>query len=713
MADESGNSPSAPRKSPSPPADAQSIGYGATGSDVRDTSTLGDLGSIHEGWDDGTELVSLESRYEIQSVLGRGGMGEVVLATDRVLRRAVAIKRLRSELVGHKKAALRFRAEAQAVASLNHYNIVQIYDFGRSKDGYFIVMEFVEGESLAEKIRRDGPLPLPALLELARHLCDALGLAHSRGVVHRDIKPGNILLSKNGVPKLTDFGLARQALGDTAQTQAGAILGTIDFMAPEQQRDAHTADARSDLWSLAATLYQAATGSTPRLIRAERIPESIRAVILKMLEDEPADRYQTADEFRDALTACAEGGRSAGTAAPRQKGQCPTCRATNNPDSRFCEKCGQSLQESCISCGANLPLDTSFCRECGTDLNAAISEREQRLAASQKQIERWARDSRLDEALLQLEEMSAIQHPRLQRFVLWAQETKGTLGREREQRRREEQEMVAAAQDVLRTSSAYNDAIQLLERIPAPLRSPATVLLLNKCQADHEEVKLLAAEIRTATSAKLYDGLLPKVERFLELKPQHENSRRLAEQLRKREEQHGRPVSYPSPPALPTQPAGQQATPWTKVSEFLANVSQGTKTPTFYTPPTAPTPPAPVTYATFGERFGASFVDGGVALVWLMVAAAMDSPGLAFVYVLVPISMEAGKWQASFGKRALGLQVTDMNGQKISWGKSFQRHLLKIVSAVPFYLGFVAALFTAKRQCWHDIWTDCVVIKRH
>jgi len=231
-------------------------------------------------------------------------MGEVVLATDRVLGRKVAIKRIRPELVGRDQALSRFQAEAKAVAALNHPQIVQVYDYGRSSEGHFIVMEYVDGENLAQRIERSGPLSVDDVIKLGGKLCGALDYAHSQGVVHRDIKPANVLISERGTPKLTDFGLARWQSKESGNTQTGVLLGTLEFMSPEQQKDASGVDARSDLWSLGATLYQACTGTSLRMMRAERIPETLRNVLLKSMEDDPAKRFQTAKEFAQALATC-------------------------------------------------------------------------------------------------------------------------------------------------------------------------------------------------------------------------------------------------------------------------------------------------------------------------------------------------------------------------------------------------------------------------
>ena len=327
-----------------------------------DEGTLGDFAGDQETIIDDSELVDLEARYTVERVLGRGGMGEVVLALDTRLERKVAIKRILGEAARSKTAVDRFLTEAKSIAALNHPNIVQIYDYGRSKDGPFLIMEYAEGSLLARC--KEGALPAEEAIDLVCQLCDGLGKAHDIGIIHRDIKPANVLLTKDGVPKLTDFGLAKAETSDHQMTMAGAVLGTPDFMPPEQRRDASEVDARSDLWSLAATFYQMVTGRSPKIIRFRDVPGDLEDVLGKALEESKDERFQTAGEFRDALRSSATTAES--SAIEFGEGQCPACGVKNESSRRFCRGCGESLEAPCLSCGAQMSMWEEICGDCGS-----------------------------------------------------------------------------------------------------------------------------------------------------------------------------------------------------------------------------------------------------------------------------------------------------------------------------------------------------------
>jgi serine/threonine protein kinase len=269
--------------------------------------------------------------YEILAPLGAGGMGEVWRARDTRLGRDVAIKVLPEHLSAHPEARARFEREARAISSLNHPHICTLYDVGREDGVDFLVLELVEGESLAERLRR-GPLPAETLLPTAIEIADALDRAHRSGVVHRDLKPGNIMLTRGGT-KLLDFGLARSALPPAAAsnltstptltrplTAEGAIVGTFQYMAPEQLEGKET-DARSDLWAFGAVLYEMTTGKRafegpsqasligaimnkePAPIRglAPGAPAGLERVVGRCLAKDPDDRWQTARDVVNEL----------------------------------------------------------------------------------------------------------------------------------------------------------------------------------------------------------------------------------------------------------------------------------------------------------------------------------------------------------------------------------------------------------------------------
>src|ERR687891_1568429 len=262
----------------------------------------------------------LEDRYDVGRTLGSGGMGEVYLARDRVLGRDVALKVLRTQYAGDSEFAERFKREAMSAASLSHPNIIQVYDRGKTEEGAsYIAMEYVPGGTLKERISREGPLEAADAAGLGAQVAEALGAAHDKGMVHRDIKPQNVLLAARGGAKVADFGIARAGSSATI-SRTGAVMGTAGYMSPEQALG-KPATPKSDLYSLGVVLYEALTGELPftadnpiavsmkhvteplcppRALDAT-IPEGMNALVTKLLAKDPEDRYADADELADDL----------------------------------------------------------------------------------------------------------------------------------------------------------------------------------------------------------------------------------------------------------------------------------------------------------------------------------------------------------------------------------------------------------------------------
>jgi serine/threonine protein kinase len=504
-----------------------------------DQSTFGDAGGDDEPFDDGMEVVDLSARYTTEGVLGKGGMGEVLLAMDTRLERKVAIKRMLGDGAKSRTAVSRFLTEAKSIAALNHPNIVQIYDYGRASDGPFLIMEYVAGGSLLDRCR-EGALPLEEAVELTCQLCDGLGKAHDANIIHRDIKPANVLLTNDGVPKLTDFGLAKDETADTGLSVAGAVLGTLDFMPPEQRKDAALTDSRSDLWSLAATLYQMVTGKSPKIIKFSHVPQSLQDVLEKALEDEKDDRYQTAREFLDALQAAQQGVDS----ETLEEGQCPSCGTKNPFDRKFCRECAVSLEAECLSCSVVMPLWEKVCDSCGTKQADLLDERRSQMASDQSEAESLLKSFDFDRATELATALRDEPDLRLQHLKGWAEKFLPQI----EQGRQQQLEQIggqlteAAAHE---QAHDYAAGLRVLEKVPEILRETQvsshreTVAEVMARLADTlQEITRLKTLIKQRLASKKFDGLLNIVDTLRHIQPDRTDLENLRQKLIRRESRY-------------------------------------------------------------------------------------------------------------------------------------------------------------------------------
>ncbi len=265
-----------------------------------------------------------DRRYVIRRKLGSGGMAVVYLAEDQELGRRVALKLLDERHAADEQFVERFRREAQSAAGLNHPNIVSIFDRGLAEGTYYIAMEYLDGRTLKELLVRNGPTPIPIAIDYARQILGALAFAHRGGIVHRDIKPHNIVVGSDGRLKVTDFGIASS--GASQMTEAGSIVGTAQYLSPEQARGAPV-DPRSDIYSLGIVLYEMLTGKVPftgdtpveiamkhlsqvpdppSRLRSD-VPHDLDAVVMRALAKDPEQRYATAEEMDADLARVARG----------------------------------------------------------------------------------------------------------------------------------------------------------------------------------------------------------------------------------------------------------------------------------------------------------------------------------------------------------------------------------------------------------------------
>lgn len=313
--------------------------------------------------------------------IGRGGMSTVYLAKDIKLGRFVAIKRLSPAFLSDGGMRDRFLREAKLIASLNHIHIVKLYDFELDRPDAQIIMEYVAGPekppapdwpapslNLEQKLEKsEAPLPLRTAVVLVKKICTAIDYAHRRGIIHRDLKPSNILLDEHGEPRIVDFGIARQSTSEVARlTMTGTRMLSLGYASPEQETQPALADERSDVYSLGGILYFCLTGENPRFFRDSRVPECLRPIILKAMEQDPAQRWPSARDFADVLAQSA--GDFLSPLTDPGMWRCKWCNAMNPVDSRYCIHCNWDGMERCPECAGETRVGVRFCGQCSTDI---------------------------------------------------------------------------------------------------------------------------------------------------------------------------------------------------------------------------------------------------------------------------------------------------------------------------------------------------------
>lgn len=266
----------------------------------------------------------INDRYEIIKTIGEGGMANVYLAHDEILERKVAIKVLRGDLSNDEKFIRRFKREALSVSNLSHPNIVEVYDVGDEDGNYYIVMEYIEGKTLKQLLQKRGALTLTEVIDIMNQLTDGLAHAHDAYIIHRDIKPQNIIIEDNGLVKITDFGIA-MALNSTQLTQTNSVMGSVHYLPPEQA-NGKGSTIKSDIYSLGILMYELLTGSVPYKgdtaveialkhmkeklpsIRKQNptIPQSIENIVLKATAKNPKNRYESVREMHEDLESALE-----------------------------------------------------------------------------------------------------------------------------------------------------------------------------------------------------------------------------------------------------------------------------------------------------------------------------------------------------------------------------------------------------------------------
>jgi len=398
----------------------------------------------------------------MDEMIGAGGMAVVYKATQISLNRPVAVKILPKRLARQRAFVERFAKESAALAALNHPNIVTIIDRGHVGDTYFFVMEYVEGTTLKRLIGENGLPPADCAKYMAQ-MCSALDYAHRKGVVHRDIKPRNIMVNSEGNVKIADFGLAH--LTEEGGSSHDRLNGGTDaYMAPEQREGAGPIDGRTDLYSLGVVFYEALTGRLPSRAYAPpsrlnpRVDARLDGVLERALQMDPARRYQSPNEFWGAVEAAIRPAQQATEV-------CPKCKAASPETERKCLKCGASLEhlfEGCPECRHANRRDVKICRKCGLNLAAWREKKWQEIGDINARVPGLARDKKFDEAIRLLTDIAKLDGGAFADARRMAKQRTAEL---LDQRREWARETFEAGKK-LADEHQYDNAVKLWQQIP-------------------------------------------------------------------------------------------------------------------------------------------------------------------------------------------------------------------------------------------------------
>ena len=431
----------------------------------------------------------------------------------------------------------RFLTEAQSMAGLDHDNIVDVYDYGRSADGPFLVMQYIDGGSLLDRCRK-GTLPVEEAVDLICQICDALTMCHDADVIHRDIKPANILMTRDGSPRLTDFGSGERRLNRSQSNRPERGTGHTGLHAPGA---AAVALLRLMLAAICGVLQPRCTRWYLESHRVLSIWMMFHNSYVRSFQKDSNGsrdaRFQTAAEFRDALRTCL---KSVAEPVPEvvvdlSAGECPKCHTRNESSRKFCSECAAALRVSCLKCESEIPVWDKVCGDCGGKQSELAASKLEEFASQREQAEEHRREYRFEAAISITRSLASEEDERIAEHVPWAEEfitsTESHWERERES--------ASAHFDEARTHRAafdYPSAIHAVLSVPESMRTSEISGYLQQLERDRAESEELIKTISERVKRREMKGLLGQVERAVELRGDRTDMHKLAGQLRERED---------------------------------------------------------------------------------------------------------------------------------------------------------------------------------